>query len=67
MLEQVRSDLVKHHLRDSDLPHGEVAGVLGFAGPSSFSHWSRIQFGCSASQRSTQAAAAADHGDDGLS
>jgi AraC-like DNA-binding protein len=65
---EVRSDLVKRHLRDSDLPHGEVAGLLGFAGPSSFSHWSRSQFGCSASQRSTQAAAAAaDHEDDGVS
>jgi len=50
MLDQVRCDLVKRHLRDSDLPLGEVAELLGFSGPSSFSHWFRRQFGCSASE-----------------
>ncbi|MDM0001957.1 hypothetical protein QTI24_25350 [Variovorax sp. J22P240] len=56
----------KRHLRDSNLPHG-VDGLLGFARPSSFSHWSPSQFGCCASQRNTQAAAAEDHGDGGVS
>lgn len=50
LLDQVRGDLVKRHLRDSDLSLGEVAGLLGFASPSSFSHWFRNQFGCSASE-----------------
>ncbi|WP_093239965.1 AraC family transcriptional regulator [Variovorax sp. EL159] len=50
MLDQVRGDIVKRHLRDSDLPLGEVAELLGFSGPSSFSHWFRKQFGCSASE-----------------
>lgn len=56
LLDQVRLDLVKHHLRESDLPLGEVAELLGFARPSSFSHWFQKLFGCSASQWSKQAA-----------
>jgi AraC-like DNA-binding protein len=56
LLDQVRSDLVKHHLRESDLPLSEVAGLLGFSGASSFSHWFHSHFGCSASQWSKQAA-----------
>ncbi|MGO4394459.1 AraC family transcriptional regulator [Variovorax sp. M-6] len=56
LLDQVRSDLVKHHLRESDLPLSEVAQLLGFATPSSFSHWFQKLFGCSASQWSKQAA-----------
>ena len=50
MLDQVRSDLVQRHLSESDLPLGEVAELLGFARLSSFSHWFRTHFGCSASQ-----------------
>ncbi|APX73818.1 AraC family transcriptional regulator [Achromobacter insolitus] len=56
VLDEVRSDLVKHHLRESDLPLGEVAELLGFSRPSSFSHWFLVRFGCSASQWSKQAA-----------
>ena len=59
LLDQVRSDLVKRHLRESDLPLGEVAELLGFSGPSSFSHWFQSQFGCSASQWMQRAAAEA--------
>jgi len=58
----VRSDLVKRHLRDSDLPLSEVAELLGFSGPSSFSHWFRHHFGCSASQWSKQTASAVAQG-----
>ena len=54
VLDQVRSDLVKRHLHESDLPLGEVAELLGFAGLSSFSHWFRTHFGCSASQWRSQ-------------
>ncbi|CAN7761680.1 AraC family transcriptional regulator [Variovorax sp. LjRoot290] len=67
LLDLVRSDLVRRHLRDSDLPLGEVAELLGFSGPSSFSHWFRSNFGCSASQWSRQAAGAAAHGEGGAS
>ncbi|SFL97344.1 AraC family transcriptional regulator [Variovorax sp. OV329] len=55
LLDQVRSDLAKRHLRDSDLPLGEVAELLGFSGPSSLSHWFRKQFGCTPSQWSRHA------------
>lgn len=59
LLDEVRSDLVKRHLRESDLPLGEVAERLGFAGLSGFSHWFRNLFGSSASQWRKQAAEAA--------
>lgn len=65
LLDQVRSDLVKHHLRESDLPLGEVAELLGFSRPSSFSHWFHSLFGCSASQWSKQAADMAAPGEYG--
>jgi len=50
LLDQVRSDLAKRHLRESDMPVGEVAELLGFSNGSSFSHWFQSLFGCSASQ-----------------
>lgn len=50
VLDQVRSDLVQRHLRESDLALGEVAELLGFARLSSFSPWFQGRFGCSASQ-----------------
>lgn len=50
LLDQVRSELVMRHLRDSDLPLSEVAGLLGFSAPSGFSHWFRATFGSSVSQ-----------------
>jgi AraC-like DNA-binding protein len=50
LLDQVRSDLARRHLRESDMPVGEVAGLLGFSNSSSFSHWFQSLFGCSASQ-----------------
>ncbi|HSW18554.1 MAG TPA: AraC family transcriptional regulator [Ramlibacter sp.] len=56
LLDQVRSELVKRHLGESDLPLGEVAELLGFSRLSSFSRWFRQLFGCSASQWSKQAA-----------
>ncbi|MBS0452321.1 MAG: AraC family transcriptional regulator [Proteobacteria bacterium] len=59
LLDQVRADLVRHHLGESDLPMSEVAQLLGFARPSSFSHWFQKKFGCSASQWSKQAGAVA--------
>lgn len=55
LLDKVRSDLVKRHLRESDRPLSEVAELLGFSRPSSFSHWFQGLFGCSASQWRKQA------------
>ena len=66
LLDQVRSDLAKRHLRESDLPLSEVAELLGFSGPSSFSHWFHSLFGCSASQWSKQAAELAARGEYGI-
>ena len=56
LLDEVRSDLVQRHLRGSDMPMGEVAELLGFAGTSSFGHWFQGVFGCSATQWRRQAA-----------
>lgn len=56
LLDQVRSDLVKCHLRESDRALSEVAELLGFSRLSSFSHWFRSLFGCSASRWRKQAA-----------
>ncbi|SCK51681.1 transcriptional regulator, AraC family [Variovorax sp. HW608] len=67
LLEQVRSELVRRHLRESDLPLREVAELLGFSRPSSFSHWFHGLFGCSASQWSKEAAAMAARGEYGTS
>jgi AraC-like DNA-binding protein len=50
LADQVRSDLVRRHLGESDMPLGEVAELLGFSNGSSFSHWFQSVFGCSASQ-----------------
>lgn len=50
LLDEVRTELVKRHLQESDLPIGEVAGLLGFSTQSSFSHWFRAAFGCSVTQ-----------------
>jgi len=50
LLDETRADLVKRHLLESDLPIGEIAGLLGFSNQSSFSHWFRAAFGCSVTQ-----------------
>lgn len=59
LLDEVRSDLVKRHLQESDLLIGEIAGLLGFSNQSSFSHWFRAAFGCSVTQWRQAAAQAA--------
>ncbi|MEM5428796.1 AraC family transcriptional regulator [Cupriavidus oxalaticus] len=56
LLNEVRTDLVKRHLEESDLLIGEISGLLGFANQSSFSHWFRATFGCSVTQWRSQAA-----------
>jgi AraC-like DNA-binding protein len=56
LLDEVRTELVKRHLLESDLPIGEVAGLLGYSNQSSFSHWFRAAFGCSVTQWRRQAA-----------
>ena len=58
LLDEVRTELAKRHLLESDLPIGEVAGLLGFATQSSFSHWFRAAVGCSVTQWRRQVAEA---------
>lgn len=60
LLDQVRADLALRHLRESDRPLREVAELLGFTRPSSFSHWFGQRFGCSASQWKKQMPGPAD-------
>ncbi|MGH8784178.1 MAG: AraC family transcriptional regulator [Cupriavidus necator] len=48
LLNQVRRELVQRYLSGSPRKHAEIALLLGFSGPSSFSRWFRQQFGCSA-------------------
>lgn len=59
LLDEVRAELVVRHLEESDQPIGEIAGLLGFANQSSFSHWFRAEFGCSVTQWRQQAASSA--------
>jgi AraC-like DNA-binding protein len=53
LLNQVRRDLVSRYLSGPPRKHAEVAVLLGFSGPSSFSRWFRQQFGCSATEWSS--------------
>jgi len=50
LLDQVRLELASKHLKESDLPVGEIAALLGFSSNSSFSHWFRATVGCSVSE-----------------
>jgi AraC-like DNA-binding protein len=55
LLNQVRRELVQRYLSGSPRKHAEIALLLGFSGPSSFSRWFRQQFGCSATTWPTPA------------
>ena len=48
MVNDIRKELVARHVLESDRPLTEVAALLGFSAPSSFSRWYQSQFGCSA-------------------
>ena len=50
LLDKVRIDAVKRHLRESDLSLQEISALLGFTLPSSMNHWFQAKFGCSPSQ-----------------
>lgn len=62
LLDQVRIDMAQRHLRESDLPMGNISGLLGFASASAFSHWFRAAFHCSAQQWRKRPAAVGDVG-----
>ena len=50
LLRAMRREFAARQLADGDRPTTEIAGLLGFSGPSAFAHWFRDEFGCSASQ-----------------
>jgi len=45
LLNEVRKDLVVRYLSEVSRKHAEIALLLGFSGPSSFSRWFRHEFG----------------------
>jgi AraC-like DNA-binding protein len=51
LLDSLRSDLLTRYLDDGGHPLSQVAALLGFSSPSSFSRWHRAQFGSAARQR----------------
>ncbi len=58
VVNDIRKELATRYVLESDRPLTEVAALLGFSAPSSFSRWYQAQFGCSAKEsRSTLVAA----------
>lgn len=58
MVNDIRKELATRYVLESDRPLTEVAALLGFSAPSSFSRWYQAQFSCSAKEsRSTRLAA----------
>lgn len=58
VVNDIRTELAARYVLESDRPLTEVAALLGFSAPSSFSRWYQAQFGCSAKKsRSTLAGA----------
>ncbi len=58
MVNEIRKELAARYVLESDRPLTDVAELLGFTAPSSFSRWYQTQFGCSAKEsRATRSAA----------
>jgi AraC-like DNA-binding protein len=51
IVNDIRKELVVRYVEESDRPLTEVASLLGFAAPSTFSRWYQTQFSCSAKER----------------
>jgi AraC-like DNA-binding protein len=47
LVNDIRVELVRRHVDDSQRPLTDVAALLGFSAPSGFSRWYQAQFGCS--------------------
>lgn len=45
IVEDLRSELLAHYRADDTRPLGEVAALLGFSAPTTFSRWNRARFG----------------------
>jgi len=50
IVHDIRKELVVRYVQESDRPLTEVAALLGFAAPSTFSRWYQAQFFCSAKE-----------------
>ncbi len=50
IVNDIRKELVIRYVLESDRPLTEVAALLGFAAPSTFSRWYQAQFSCSAKE-----------------
>lgn len=50
IVNEIRKELAVRYVQDSDRPLTEVAALLGFAAPSTFSRWYQTQFSCSAKE-----------------
>ena len=59
MVNYARKELATRYVLESDRPLTEVAALLGFSAPSSFSRWYQAQFDCSAKESRSALTAAA--------
>lgn len=48
LVDAVREELVSRYLADASKPLGDIAPLLGFSSPSTFSRWFRLRYGASA-------------------
>lgn len=58
LMNDIRKELATHHVFEGNRSLTEVAELLGFTAPSSFSRWYQMQFGCSAKESRARALAA---------
>lgn len=58
LMNDIRQQQASRHVADASRSLGEVAQLLGFGAPSSFSRWYQLQFGVSAKESRAQALAA---------
>ena len=56
MMNDIRKEQASRYVADSSRSLREVAQLLGFGAPSSFSRWYQLQFGASAKQARASAA-----------
>lgn len=57
LMNDIRKQQASRHVADASRSLGEVAQLLGFGAPSSFSRWYQLQFGVSAKESRAQALA----------
>lgn len=55
LMGDIRKELAARYVFESSRPLTEIAELLGFTAPSSFSRWYQMQFGCSAKESRSKA------------